>query len=167
MNLTEFFFAFFFFLCVCVWIDWKEILSKTSVMAGDQKFNDTCKACFSLKQKNRPAILGTSLTSLEPEPSIRLYMARGRCYTNCNLNLKWFLIFSGYITSKTVLEFYLSYYSQDLRVSSPLWSSINTLLAGVENVLQDLNPLVDDFLDFYHLCALQHIDSLTCSTQIR
>lgn len=56
--------------------DWKEILSKTSVMAGDQKFNDTCKACFSLKQKNRPAILGTSLTSLEPEPSIRLYMAR-------------------------------------------------------------------------------------------
>lgn len=29
-----------------------------------------------MKQKNRPTILGTSLTSFEPEPSIRLYMAR-------------------------------------------------------------------------------------------
>ncbi|XP_078355231.1 mediator of RNA polymerase II transcription subunit 13-like, partial [Oculina patagonica] len=56
--------------------DWKEILSKTSVMAGDQMFKDTCKSCFSVKQKNRPAILGTSLTSLEPEPSFKLYMAR-------------------------------------------------------------------------------------------
>ena len=61
-------------------IDWKEILSKTSVMAGDQMFKDNCKACFSMKQKNRPAILGTSLTSLEPEPSIKLYMARGKSY---------------------------------------------------------------------------------------
>ena len=58
-------------------LDWKEILSKTSVLAGDQMFKDTCRTCFSMKQKNRPAILGTSLTSLEPEPSIRLYMARG------------------------------------------------------------------------------------------
>ncbi|XP_044173755.1 mediator of RNA polymerase II transcription subunit 13-like isoform X2 [Acropora millepora] len=56
--------------------DWKEILSKTSVLAGDQMFKDTCKTCFSMKQKNRPTILGTSLTSFEPEPSIRLYMAR-------------------------------------------------------------------------------------------
>ena len=40
-------------------------------------FKDTCKTCFSMKQKNRPTILGTSLTSFEPEPSIRLYMARG------------------------------------------------------------------------------------------
>ncbi|KAJ7369254.1 mediator complex subunit Srb9 [Desmophyllum pertusum] len=30
----------------------------------------------SFVKKNRPTILGTSLTSLEPEPSIRLYMAR-------------------------------------------------------------------------------------------
>lgn len=59
-------------------LDWKEILSKTSVHAGDQMFKDTCKTCFSMKQKNRPAILGTSLISLEPEPSIRLYMARGK-----------------------------------------------------------------------------------------
>lgn len=58
-------------------LDWKEILSKTSVLAGDQMFKDTCKTCFSMKQKNRPTILGTSLTSFEPEPSIRLYMARG------------------------------------------------------------------------------------------
>ena len=58
-------------------LDWKEILSKTSVLAGDQMFKETCKTCFSMNQKNRPTVLGTTLTSLEPEPSIRLYMARG------------------------------------------------------------------------------------------
>lgn len=46
-------------------------------------FKDNCKACFSMNQKNRPAILGTSLTSLEPEPSLKLYMARGKsCLVN-------------------------------------------------------------------------------------
>lgn len=69
-------------------LDWKEILSKTSVLAGEQMFKDNCKACFSMKQKNRPAILGTSLTSLEPEPSIKLYMARGRSYLENNINMQ-------------------------------------------------------------------------------
>lgn len=63
-------------------------MSKTSVMAGDQMFKDNCKACFSMKQKNRPAILGTSLTSLEPEPSIKLYMARGKSYLESNINMQ-------------------------------------------------------------------------------
>jgi len=73
IYLHEFLYYYFLF------VDWKEILSKTSVLSGDQMFKDTCKTCFSMKHKNRPAILGTSLTSLEPEPSIRLYMARGNC----------------------------------------------------------------------------------------
>ncbi|KAJ7388030.1 Mediator of RNA polymerase II transcription subunit 13-like [Desmophyllum pertusum] len=69
--------------------DWKEILSKTSVLSGDQMFKDTCKTCFSMKQKNRPTILGTSLTSLETEPSIRLYMARGNAMENTNQLAKY------------------------------------------------------------------------------
>lgn len=86
MILSVRFFGSHHFLLVISFADWKEILSKTSVLAGDQMFKDTCKACFSIKQKNRPAILGTSLTSLEPEPSIRLYMARGND-TNMHINL--------------------------------------------------------------------------------
>ena len=57
-------------------------------MAGDQMFKDTCKACFSIKQKDRPAVLGTSLTSLEPEPSIKLYMARGKCCSEHDINMR-------------------------------------------------------------------------------
>lgn len=51
-------------------------------------FKDNCKACFSMNQKNRPAILGTSLTSLEPEPSLKLYMARGKSYLENKINMQ-------------------------------------------------------------------------------
>lgn len=95
----------FFFL----FVDWKEILSKTSVMAGDQMFKDNCKACFSMNQKNRPAILGTSLTSLEPEPSLKLYMARGKSYLEnkltCKISLHLPYIFCSFI-SRENLSFY-------------------------------------------------------------
>ena len=47
------------------------------MMAGDQKFKDACKACYSMVWTNRPMVLGASLTSLEPEPSVRLYFVRG------------------------------------------------------------------------------------------
>ncbi|XP_032239146.2 mediator of RNA polymerase II transcription subunit 13 isoform X2 [Nematostella vectensis] len=57
--------------------DWKEILSKTSVVSRDPVIRDSCKVCHALHCECRPIILGASVMMLEPEPAVRLYMAKG------------------------------------------------------------------------------------------
>ena len=58
-------------------LDWKEILSKTS-SACEHSSLGACKTCRSVQLHLRPCVLGASIVGFEPEPSVRLYMAKGK-----------------------------------------------------------------------------------------